>query len=56
VLLEDNNIINRNIHEATTEVCLSVDLFMDERIINITVSNENFNLQLTMNKADKQFI
>ncbi|KAK4846726.1 hypothetical protein QYF36_021300 [Acer negundo] len=53
ILLEDNNIINHYIHEATAEVCLSVNLFMDERIINITVSNENFNLQLTVNKADK---
>ncbi|KAI9176917.1 hypothetical protein LWI28_008669 [Acer negundo] len=53
ILLKDNNIINHYIHEATAEVCLSVNLFMDERIINITVSNENFNLQLTVNKADK---
>ncbi|KAL5865134.1 hypothetical protein ACOSQ3_002648 [Xanthoceras sorbifolium] len=53
ILLLDNVILNDYIHGAMEEVFLSFDLCNEERVINITVSNENFRIDLLVSKVNK---
>ncbi|KAK0588607.1 hypothetical protein LWI29_003158 [Acer saccharum] len=52
-LTEDSLIINHHIHEATAEVFMSVVLFPEDRITNITVSNEYCKVDLIVDKVNK---
>ncbi|KAL5794041.1 hypothetical protein ACOSP7_002635 [Xanthoceras sorbifolium] len=53
ILLLDNVILNDYIHGAMEEVFLSFDLCNEERVIIITVSNENFRIDLLVSKVNK---